>query len=280
MRVAASRQETRVAAGEPDAGSAPEVARRRLSSPGQLFVPLLFLVLVIGGWEAGVRVFGVEEYILPTPSAIVSSFDGEWGNMLEHARPTATEALLGYALGNLIALVLAAVMAEFRTLEIGLYPYVIGLRSIPVVAVAPLLIIWLGFNIWPIVGTAALITFFPTLVNSIQGFKSVDSTTLELMRGLHASRWQIFWKVKLPYAAPYIFAALKIGVASAMVGAVVGEWIAAEKGLGYLTILANNYVDTLLLFRAVFVIAAIALVWFLMVMAAEAYVLRWRKRSV
>jgi NitT/TauT family transport system permease protein len=176
--------------------------------------------------------------------------------------------------------VLAAGMAEFRTLEIGLYPYVIGLRSIPVVAIAPLLIIWMGFNIWPIVGTAALITFFPTLVNGIQGFKSVDETTLELMRGLNASRWQTFWKVKLPYAAPYIFAALKIGVASAMVGAVVGEWIAAEKGLGYLTILANNYVDTLLLFRAVVVIAFIALVWFLSVMAAEAYFLRWRKRTV
>ena len=253
-------------------------AANKRRSWGRVMIPAVFVV-VIGGWEAIVRVFGVEEYILPAPLAIVRSFDGEWGEMLGHAWPTAVEAVLGYAIGNAFAIVLAALMAEFRQLEVAIYPYIIGLRSVPVVAIAPLLIIWFGFSIWPIVGAAALISFFPTLVNGIDGFKSTDTTTLELMRGLNANRWQTFRMVKLPNAAPYLFAALKISVASAMVGAVVGEWIAADKGLGYLTIVANNYVDTLLLFRAVVLISVMALVWFLSVMAIEAYVLRWKRRE-
>lgn len=254
-------------------------ASRKRRSWARLMIPAVF-VIVIGGWEAIVRLVGVEEYILPAPSAVIASFEGEVGEMLGHARPTAMAAVLGYLIGNGVALVLAALMAEFRGLEIAIYPYIIGLRSVPVVAIAPLLIIWFGFSIWPIVGAAALISFFPTLVNGIDGFKSTDATTLELMRGLHASRWQTFRMVKVPNAAPYIFAALKISVASAMVGAVVGEWIAADEGLGYLTIVANNYVDTLLLFRAVLLISVMALVWFLLVMAAEAYALRWKRREL
>ena len=253
-------------------------AAKKRRSWGRGMIPAVF-VIVMGGWEASGRVFGVEEYILPSPWAILSSFEGEWGDMLSHTWPTMLAAVLGYLIGNAFAIVLAAMMAEFRQLEVAIYPYIIGLRSVPVVAIAPLLIIWFGFSIWPIVGAAALISFFPTLVNGIDGFKSTDATTLELMRGLNASRWQTFRMVKLPNAAPYLFAALKISVASAMVGAVVGEWIAADKGLGYLTIVANNYVDTLLLFRAVVVISLLALVWFLSIMAIEAYVLRWKRRE-
>ncbi|MEA2445619.1 MAG: NitT/TauT family transport system permease protein [Thermoleophilales bacterium] len=258
--------------------SAERSAAKKRRSWGKVMIPAVFII-VMGGWEAAVRLFGIEEYILPAPLAILKSFQGEWGEMLGHTWPTLLEAVLGYAIGNAFAMVLAALMAEFRQLEVAIYPYIIGLRSVPVVAIAPLLIIWFGFSIWPIVGAAALISFFPTLVNGIDGFKSTDTTTLELMRGLNASRWQTFRMVKLPNAAPYLFAALKISVASAMVGAVVGEWIAADKGLGYLTIVANNYVDTLLLFRAVVLISLIALVWFLSVMAIEAYVLRWKRRQ-
>jgi NitT/TauT family transport system permease protein len=240
-------------------------------------IPVLLFVAIVGSWELIVVLLEIPQYTLPRPSEILASFEGQWGSMMHHARLTATEALLGYALGNGVALIMAAFMGEFRLLERSLYPYVLVLRSLPIVAVAPLLIIWFGFTIWPIVSAAALICFFPTLVNGIEGFKATDATTLELMRGLNASRWQTFAYVKVPNALPYIFAALKISVASSLVGAVVGEWIAADEGLGYLTIVANNFVNTLLLFRAVLLVSAIAILWFLMIMALERWFLRWHR---
>lgn len=254
---------------------------RVLSLPDETSLHRLLIVgifiAVVGTWEVGVRIFDVPHYILPTPSAIVLSFRGEMRELLYHTYLTVREAWLGYLIGNGLAFVMAIFMAEFPILESSLYPYVIAFRSLPVVAVAPLLIIWLGFTVWPIVAAAALICFFPTLVNGVAGFKATDPTTLMLMRGLNASRWQIFRHVKLYNALPYIFSALKIGVASALVGAVVGEWISAEKGLGFLTILANNYVDTLLLFRAMIMIGVTGILWFMMIVKLEEYFIKWQE---
>jgi NitT/TauT family transport system permease protein len=243
----------------------------------QAIVLTIVSVVIIGLWQAVVEVFNMSEFVLPGPWAIAKSFDGNWAQLFDNMKPTFNEALLGYAIGNAIGIVTAALIAEFRFLEIGLYPYIIAFRSLPVISVVPLLIIWMGFTIWPIVGSAALIVFFPTFVNAVDGFKATDETTLELMRGLNASRWQTFWYVKWRNALPYIFAALKISIASALVGAVVGEWIIGQKGLGYLTILANNYVDTLLLFRALFGLGVLAVVWFVIVRALEAHFLKWQR---
>jgi NitT/TauT family transport system permease protein len=240
-------------------------------------IPVLIFVVFIALWESAVAVFEVPEYILPRPSAIWASFSGEWAEIGHHTKLTAIEAFLGYLIGNGTAIIMAAFLAEFPFLERNFYPYVVLNRSLPIVTVAPLLIIWFGFTIWPIVIAAALICFFPTLVNGIQGFKSADPTMLELMRGLNASRWQTFSYVKLPTALPYIFAALKTAVASAMVGAVVGEWIAADEGLGFLTIRANNFVDTLLLFRAVLAIGVLGVVWFVVVTVIEGRLLQWNR---
>lgn len=241
-------------------------------------VGVTFVVLV-GLWQLAVKVFQISPFILPGPWAIAASFSGKWGQLFENMRPTFFEAFLGYMIGNAAGVVTAALIAEFRYLEIGLYPYIIGFRSLPVISVVPLLILWLGFTVWPIVAASALIVYFPTFVNAVDGFKATDETTLELMRGLNATRWQTFWYVKVRNCLPYIFAALKISIASALVGAVVGEWIAGKNGLGYLTILANNYVDTLLLFRALFALGIIAIVWFLVVRALEAHFLRWQRET-
>lgn len=242
-------------------------------------IPLALFVLFLVVWELLITALEVPEYVLPKPSAIWASFEGEWDEMLHHGYLTATEAFLGFLIGNGVALVGAAFMSEFRIVERSVYPYILLLRSLPIVAVAPLLIIWFGFTIWPIVAAAALICFFPTLVNGVEGFKATDSMTLELMRVLNASRWQTFLYVKVPNALPYIFAALKIAVAAALIGAVVGEWIAADEGLGYLTIQANNFVDTLLLFRSIIAMAVLAVAWFLLVVVLEAYFLRWKRRG-
>jgi NitT/TauT family transport system permease protein len=245
----------------------------------QVVVIVIVFVLIVGLWQAFVVVFNISEFVLPGPWEIAKSFQGNWGQLFDNMKPTLNETLLGYAIGNATGVITAALIAEFRYLEMGLYPYIIAFRSLPVISVVPLLIIWMGFTIWPIVGSAALIVFFPTFVNAVDGFKATDETTLELMRGLNANRWQTFWYVKWNNALPYMFAALKISIASALVGAVVGEWIIGQKGLGYLTILANNYVDNLLLFRALIGLGVIAVVWFGIVRALEAHFLKWQREG-
>lgn len=240
-------------------------------------MPVLMFLIFVAIWEFYVDFFRIPQYSLPSPSAIWMSFDSAaWAEIFPAARATAREALLGYVIGNTVGLTLAACMAEFRALEKSAYPYALFLNSLPMAVIAPLLIIWLGFSIWAIVAVSALMVFFPTLVTGVSGFKAADSTTLELMRGLNASRWKIFKSVKVPYALPFIFSALKIAVASALVGALIGEWISSDQGLGFLTVQANRYVDMLLLFRAIFAVAIFAITGFVTVSVLEWHFLKWR----
>ncbi|NHN42998.1 ABC transporter permease [Halorubellus sp. JP-L1] len=241
--------------------------------------PAAFLVAFIGIWTFGVRFYEIPQYVLPTPLDIVTSFDGQFGELAPHMEATLWEAFFGWTVGNFIGITLGAVMAEFTVLKRSIYPYVIMLRSLPVVAFAPLLIIWMGVNTGPILAAATITTFFPSLVNSIAGFSSTDQLTKELMHSLNASRWEVFRKVKLYNAVPYIFSALRISVALAFVGAVVGEWLVGNQGLGYLIIVANNQLDTLLLFRALIIIGAFATAWFGLMMYLERWIVDWGSQA-
>lgn len=241
--------------------------------------PIVFLVVFLSVWTFGVRLYNVPEYVLPTPLDIVMSFRGEVENLIPHINATLWEAFFGWTVGNLIGITLGAVMAEFTVLKRSIYPYVIMLRSLPVVAFAPLLIIWMGVNTGPILAAATITTFFPSLVNSISGFSSTDQLTKELMHSLNASRWDVFRKVKIYNALPYIFSALRISVALAFVGAVVGEWLVGNQGLGYLIIVANNQLDTLLLFRALLVIGFFATAWFGLMMFLERWTISWGSQA-
>lgn len=241
--------------------------------------PMAFLVVFLSVWTLGVRVYEIPTYILPTPAEILLSFDGELAEMGEHTQVTIVEALIGWVLGNAIGISLGAVMAEFETVRRSIYPYVIVIRSLPVIAFAPLLIIWMGINQGPIIAAATITAFFPSLVNSISGFSATDELTKELMHSLNASRWQVFRKVKVYNALPYIFSALRISIALAFVGAIVGEWLAGNAGLGYLILVANNQLATLLLFRALLIIGVIATAWFALVMYLESRLLSWEAQS-
>jgi len=250
-----------------------------LSTADHYKYPVIFLVAFLGIWTAGVRFYEIPQFILPTPMDIVMSFQGEIGSLTPHTQATLWEAFFGWTVGNLIGITLGAVMAEFAVLKRSIYPYVIMLRSLPVVAFAPLLIIWMGVNTGPILAAATITTFFPSLVNSIAGFSSTDQLTKELMHSLNASRWQVFRKVKLYNAVPYIFSALRISVALAFVGAVVGEWLVGNQGLGYLIIVANNQLNTLLLFRALIIIGVFATAWFGLMMFLERWIVNWGSQA-
>lgn len=252
-----------------------EFASRIVDGVDDYKYPVVFLGAFLGIWTFGVRFYNIPQYVLPTPFEIVVSFEGRFGELLPHTKATLWEAFFGWTVGNLIGITLGAVMAEFAILKRSIYPYVIMLRSLPVVAFAPLLIIWMGVNSGPILAAATITTFFPSLVNSISGFSSTDQLTKELMHSLNASRWGVFRKVKLYNAVPYIFSALRISVALAFVGAVVGEWLVGNQGLGYLIIVANNQLNTLLLFRALIIIGFFATAWFGLMMFLERWIVDW-----
>jgi NitT/TauT family transport system permease protein len=241
--------------------------------------PAGFLIIFLGVWTLGVRAYNIPTYVLPAPLDILMSFRGEVGNLWGHTQVTLFEAILGWILGNVVGISLGGAMAEFKPLKRSIYPYMVVLRSLPVIAFAPLLIIWMGINQGPIIAAATITAFFPSLVNSIAGFSATDQLTEELMYSLNATRWQVFRKVKLYNALPYIFSALRISVALTFVGAVVGEWLAGNEGLGYLILVANNQLATLLLFRALLVIGIISTAWFGLLVLVESYLIDWENQS-
>ena len=218
----------------------------------------------------------VPEYLVPAPSAIWEK--GLVPNaplLLQNAWPTAIESLLGFAVGNGVAIALAIVFVHNKTLEQTFYPMAVVLRTIPIVAIAPILVLLLGQGYSPKVAIAALICFFPTLVNMVRGLGSVDAQMLELMRVLSASRSEVFFKLRLINSLPFLFAALKIATGACVIGAIVAEWIGSDVGLGVLVINATYQFRTPLLYATMAVASLMALVFFGIVVVLEHVIVRW-----
>ena len=201
--------------------------------------PLIFIVLIVI-WQATVDLLHIPIYILPSPSKIFYallnglSFDNMWGaqQFYIHIAITTYEAALGFVIGVIAGVAMGGIIAQSPTLDSIIKPYVMGFQSLPKVAVAPLIVLWFGFGLESKVVLVALLVFFPLMINSSVGFRSVDRNMMEMLRALSASRWQIFRTVQIPAALPYIFAGLEMGVVYAFLGAVVGEFVGGTKGLG------------------------------------------------
>ncbi|PNG59410.1 MULTISPECIES: ABC transporter permease [unclassified Variovorax] len=215
------------------------------------FNSLLLLVVLLAAWEFGVRFFEVPKFLLPPFSDVAVAMyqglatgplarDGFWF----HSYITLVEILLGFFVGSAIGLLLGIVISELDFLEVLLRPYIAALQSLPKVAVAPIIVMWMGFGIGSKVAIVSMLTFFPVLVTSIAGFKAIDLDRIDLLRSLSATRWQIFVKAKFPSALPYIFAGLDMAAAFSVVGAVVGEFIGAQAGLGVLILQMDARLDT------------------------------------
>jgi NitT/TauT family transport system permease protein len=255
----------------------PAPSRRSGPSPGEwittalqrIIPPMVIICAVLGIWEAAGRWFGLPDYILPSPSKIWTAFMTNPALFTRHAPVTILEALLGFAIGNAIAIVLAIAFVHSATIERAVYPMAVGMRSIPFVALSPILIIWMGQGLAPKVTIAALVSFFPTLVNTVRGLRSVDREAFELMHTLSATRWQVLWRLRWPSATPFVFSALKISAAGTVLGAVVAEWIGADKGLGYLVVMSTYEFRIPLLWSVIAVTSALALTLFGLVILAE-----------
>jgi NitT/TauT family transport system permease protein len=271
----------------------PVKARRPalLRALGDAAPPLVALAIALVVWEGVVAVVKLPVYLLPAPSAIVGTL---WGllqtgfvppqhlgapaeGILYHAYITFVEAAVGLVIGSLVGLALAVIMVHSRFAEETLYPIIVTIRSTPMVAIAPIFIIWFGFTIMPKAIVAALATFYPMLVNCITGMRSIEPTTLEFFQSVHASRSEVFWRLRVPNTLPYFFAALRLNVSLCLIGAIVGELVGAREGLGQMMTAAAINLRTTEVFSGVIVLTMIGLVLTQIVTFIGSRVLYWHE---
>jgi NitT/TauT family transport system permease protein len=252
------------------------LARRRLEI---VLIPVA-MVALIGIWGLVGRLGDYPAFLLPTPHQVWARFlvVAADGTLWYHTSITLLEIMGGLALGLTAATLLGYLLAKSPLLERFLSPYIVASQSVPIVALAPLLIVWFGFGLTSKVLVCALTIFFPVLINTIVGLRSVEEDLMDLMRSLQASRWQVFKFLELPVALPVLLGGLKVGVTLSVIGAVVGEFAQSDRGLGFLVNLANRGLfDTPLMFVSLFVLMSIALGLYGLVSAVEALVLRWKR---
>ena len=224
--------------------AAPPFRQRRIRWDA-LQLPLSAIIL-LALWEGAVRWAGVPDYILPPPSSIAISLIQvvESPLLYQNAATTLIETICGFGLAIVLGIVFAVLITESETCARIMYPYFAGLQSMPKVAIAPLIVIWFGFGLTSKIVLAALLAFFPMLVNAVEGLRAADSGRLKLMQALDASRWQTLRHVRLPYAMPFFLAGLELAGIYSMLGALVGEFVGAQKGIGYWLMAMNMNVDT------------------------------------
>lgn len=240
------------------------------------FVPaVVIFLLTIVLWEAATTGFEIPRYVLPSPSDAVTRGWEEAPNLLRHARWSATAAVLGFLLALVIAVVAASLFVHVTLLERTFMPWAIIIQTIPIVAIAPLLTVWLGFGLAPKVAIAAIISFFPVLVNCIRGLRSIHSEHLEFMRMYSASWWQIFAWLRVPSSLSYLFAGLKVATTLSMVGAIVAEFMGSDRGIGFVIVQAAYRLDTTTTFAAIFYIAVVSMMFYQLVALLERVTLYW-----
>lgn len=238
--------------------------------------PAIGLFLAVGiGWEVAVGVFDIPAFLLPAPSMIFMRMIEMRALLGENLASTMLAAILGFVTGTGIAVGLAVLFLYSRTAERALFPWAITIKTIPILAIAPLLTIWLGYGLAPKVAIAALICFFPTLVNTVKGLKTVDRQALEFLRVVGASKGQTFWHARIFSALPYTFAAAKISSSAAVIGAIVAEFTGANIGIGTLIVTAGYQMDATMLFAAIISSSVATVALFYIVVLIERACLYW-----
>jgi NitT/TauT family transport system permease protein len=245
--------------------------------PGNPYLRIVLLLAFLGAWEVAVRVLAVPVYILPTPSGTAQAL---WRGVsslvyVHNLWATLIETLLGFVCGTALAFVLGTVLALSRRVEYYLYPFVIMFQSLPKVALAPLIVLWFGIGLSSKVLNAALIAFFPLMVNTIVGLRSADEDRVNLMRSLDASEAQIFWMLRLPGALPFIMAGLEVAMIFALIGAIVAEFVGATQGLGMLIETLNFSADVAGVFSILFILSMLGLLLNQGILALRRRVLFW-----
>jgi len=261
-----------------EAEAAHHSARQRMVWRRRL-LPAAGIAATLGLWAFLIVVLEVPSFIAPSPIAVANTLVAKWNILFTNLVPTAIQAIVGFLIGNAAAIVIATVFVHRKTTEEAFFPVVVLINTIPVVAKAPILVLLLGNGMEPKIAIAALICFFPTLVNMVRGLESVNPQAMELMRVLSASEREIFFKLRLRNSLPYLFSALKIAASTAVIGSIVGEWIGSTVGIGALIIQSTYNFDSAMLYATVIVGSAFSVLFFAVIVAIERLVVRWQPPS-
>jgi len=243
------------------------------------FAVVIALIALLLVWETAADLAGIPSFVLPTPSDIGASILKNWGALLTHAWVTLLETLAGFGLSVMIGIPLAVFIVYSRIFSRVVYPMLVASQAVPKVALAPILLVILGYGVGPKIIVAFLIAFFPVVVNTVTGLASVDRDTLNLMHSMGASKVDVFRKVRFPHAVPSMIAGFKVAIAFAVVGAVVGEFVGSRSGLGYYMLLATGNFDTPLVFACVILLTVMGVVLFYTVGLLEVALGRWNRSA-
>ncbi|WP_328999104.1 ABC transporter permease [Kribbella sp. NBC_00709] len=249
------------------------------SPAAAVVLPIIGLAATIALWWGATAVFSIQSYLLPTPWEVVVKFFDQPGVLLSETGTSLLETIEGFLLAIVIGVPIALLIVRSVVLERLVYPLLLMVNSIPKVAIAPLLVVWMGFGQWPKVVMVLLMCFFPIVISTAQGMKSTPTELVELMRSLNATRAQEFFKLRLKYAMPQIFTGLKVAISLAVIGAVISEFVGATKGLGYVIQQSGASADTTLAFAAIVLLSLMSIVLFYGLVLLEHVLLPWAREK-
>lgn len=256
----------------------PRPSRRRRSRRERLLAvaaPLAFAALLLGLWQLYASASGISESTLPKPTQVAEAIWSSRDLLADNAWVTIQEIVLGYLAAIVIGIALAVLIRSSKLAERAVYPWLVVSQMVPIPAIAPIIVIWTGFDIRPKLIVIALVSFFPIAVNTIDGLRALDPDLLKLLRTLRAGAWQRFRIAQLPAALPFVFSGLKVAAALSVIGAVFAEWVGSSEGLGHLILVLNNQTATTEMFAAIAVLALIGIALFTVVSVIERLLLPW-----
>jgi NitT/TauT family transport system permease protein len=254
------------------ASTQPEAMERPLPD---WVMALLLAAFVTVLWEAAIRAFRVPTFVLPAPSAVIRSLIENWAQLASATESTALEILLGFVLAAITGIAVALVIVRFDRFGRALYPLVVLFQNVPKVALAPIFILWFGFDLAPKVALIVVIAFFPVAIDMLVGLQSVEPSFVALMQSVGASRSKILLDVRIPHSLPHLMAGLKVAITFSVIGAIVGEFAGASRGLGYMIQFASTQLDTPLIFAALLVVSVLGLAFYYVVELAEGLLVPW-----
>jgi NitT/TauT family transport system permease protein len=236
---------------------------------------LALLVAFLVLWEAAIRGLRVSSFVLPAPSSVIASLMHNHMVLLDAARVTAVEVLIGFVLSAIVGIAVALVIVRFERFGRALYPLVVLFQTVPKVALAPIFILWFGYDLAPKVTLIVVIAFFPVAIDMMAGLQSVEPAFVALMRSVGASRGEILRRVQIPASLPHLMAGLKVAITFSVIGAIVGEFAGASAGLGYVIQLASTQLETAFVFAALVVVSVLGLAFYYVVEWAERLLVPW-----
>lgn len=237
--------------------------------------PIVTILIVLGIWAAAVAVFRIPDYLLPPPQDVALRIVSDWSMLLKNSLSTLHSVFVGYAVSVLLGIPIAFAIVLSRAIERAAMPVLVMSQSIPKIAIAPILVVWLGFGILPKIAIVFLISFFPIVVSTVSGLKSVDADMIDLVRSMGANTTKVMLRVRVPTALPQMFAGLKIAICLSVVGAIVGEFVGSDSGLGYLLLTSTGSLDGSLIWSALFILIAIGIILFTIVAKIERLMIPW-----